>query len=131
MRLFALLAACGCVSGISVAAPTFLDGAYGNKEGCLYARTGTSSGADSFFVLNDEGITTATAYCQFEGSATPTAKGFTIRTRCTAEGETDSGASEGGDAPAQETVALDRSAAGYTIRFEDGTTWGPLAQCRT
>lgn len=129
MRLFGLLAACGCVSGISVAAPTFLDGAYGSKEGCLYARTGESSGADSFFVLNDEGITTATAYCQFMGEATPTPQGFTIRTRCTAEGETDTTTS--GDAPAEETVALDRSAAGYTIRFEDGTTWGPLAQCRT
>jgi hypothetical protein len=124
MRILGLIAACGCVSGISVAAPTFLDGAYGNKEGCLYARTGTSSGADEFFVLNDEGITTAVSYCQFAGEPTKTATGFTISAHCTAEGE------EGDDASATETVALDRSAAGYTIRFKDGTTWGPLAQCR-
>ena len=120
MRSLALFAACGCVSGVSIAAPTFLDGAYGNAEGCIYAKTGESSGADAFFLLNDEGITTATAYCQFEGTAVKTASGFSIRTQCDAEGEVGP----------KETVALDRSATGYTIRFNDGTTWGPLSQCR-
>lgn len=120
MRALLLIAACGCVSGVSVAAPTFLDGAYGDAEGCAYARTGETSGADTFFLLNDEGITTATAYCQFEGTATKTAKGFSIRTQCDAEG----------DVGPKETVALDKSAKDYTIRFKDGTTWGPLSQCR-
>ena len=40
-------------------AAQFLDGAYGNKEGCTYAKTGESSGADVFLLLNDEGVTTA------------------------------------------------------------------------
>ncbi|KQR69229.1 hypothetical protein [Rhizobium sp. Leaf341] len=120
MRMLALIAACGCVSGVSVAAPSFLDGAYGDAEGCAYALTSESSGADVFFLLNDEGITTATAYCQFEGTAKKTPSGFSVRTQCDAEGEVGP----------KETVALDRGAKGYTIRFKDGTTWGPLSQCR-
>ena len=39
----------------------------GDKEGCHYATTGQSSGADLFFLLNKEGVTTAASYCEFKG----------------------------------------------------------------
>ncbi|WP_421481061.1 hypothetical protein [Agrobacterium rosae] len=98
---------------------TFLDGAYGEKEGCTYSKTGESSGADEFFLLNDEGITTATAFCAFSGKPAKTATGFKITAQC--ESEEDKGR--------KETVELKKSADGYTINFKDGTSWGPLPKC--
>ncbi|MGE7367861.1 hypothetical protein ACQKKX_02170 [Neorhizobium sp. NPDC001467] len=107
-------------SATLVHADTFLDGAYGNKEGCAYARTGESSGADVFFLLNAEGITTATAFCAFKDRPMTTAGGFKIKTQCESEGESG----------AVETVDLTKSARGYIIAFKDGTRWGPLPKCR-
>lgn len=101
-------------------AEKFLDGAYGNAEGCTYARTGESSGADVFFLLNDEGITTATAFCEFKGKAIATSNGFEIRTQCESEGESG----------ALDTIDLTKSAKGYSIAFKDGTRWGPLPKCK-
>ena len=111
---------CLTLATASAEAATFLDGAYGNKEGCIYAKTGESSGADTFFLLNDKGMTTAMAQCLFKAAAVKTATGFTVRGQCEAEGETGP----------EDTVTLKRTAEGYTVSFPDGTTWGPLAQCR-
>lgn len=113
-------------AGVMLASPTisnaasFLDGAYGSKDGCKYAKTGDSSGADDFFLLKDDGITTAMAVCEFKGAATKTPNGFTIKTQCEAEGEK-------GD---EELATLTKSAKGYTVTLKDGTKWGPAPKCR-
>lgn len=107
------------ITGEAAAKP-FLDGAYGNKEGCIYANTGESSGADIFFLLNDEGITTAASYCEFKSEATKSKDGFTLRMQCESEGET-------GD---EEVVRLTKTKNAYTIHLGDGSTWGPLPKCR-
>jgi hypothetical protein len=104
----------------SADAAAFLDGAYGSKEGCIYARTGESSGADDFFLLNDDGITTSVSTCDFRGEANKTATGFDIQAECEADGE----------AGSLDTATLTRSSKGYTVSFPDGTKWGPLAKCR-
>ncbi len=101
-------------------AAKFLDGAYGSKDGCTYAKTGESSGADDFLLINDEGVTTAFAVCEFKGAATKTATGFTIKAECDAEGE---------KGPA-ETATLTKSAKGYAVSFPDGTKLGPAPKCR-
>lgn len=120
MTLLALLLACGCVVDAAVASPAVLDAAYGNVEGCRYAGTGEAHGADAFFLLDDHGITTAASSCTFQSAAKKTAKGFSIRLRCEAEGGTGSG----------EMVSLEKSKTSYIVRFADGNTWGPLAKCR-
>lgn len=104
----------------SAHAAQFLDGAYGNKEGCIYAKTGESSGADVFFLLNDEGVTTAASFCEFKSAATKTSTGFTIKAQCDAEGEV---------GPVH-TMTLTKSPKGYTITARDGTKWGPLPKCK-
>lgn len=120
-RLFAAMSAMSLVTTASLAqAEKFLDGAYGNKEGCTYARTGESSGADVFFLLDDKGITTATAYCEFKDKAVPSGNGFKVRAQCESEGETG----------ALDMVDLTKSAKGYSIAFKDGTRWGPLPKCK-
>jgi hypothetical protein len=103
-----------------VQAAGFLDGAYGNKDGCAYARSGESTGSENFFLLTDANITTAVSVCEFKGAPKKTATGFTIRAQCDAEGEIGP----------EDTATLTRTAKGYTVSFPDGTKWGPLAKCR-
>jgi hypothetical protein len=100
-------------------AAKFLDGAYGSKDGCIYAKTGDSSGADDFLLLTDERVTTSVSVCDFKGAATKTANGFTIKAECDAEGE---------KSPS-ETATITKSAKGYTVSFADGTKLGPMPKC--
>ncbi|WP_139276058.1 hypothetical protein [Pararhizobium antarcticum] len=99
----------------------FLDGAYGNKEGCTYANTGESSGADSFFLLTDEAITTAASYCAFKGPVRKSGASFSVRIDCEEEGM---------EGSVEETVDIRRTGPAYSIIFEDGNTWGPLDKCK-
>lgn len=112
------------LAAISVAVPagaaTFLDGAYGSKEGCTYAETGESSGADDFLLLNDEGVTTSVSACEFKGAPKKTANGFTIKAQCDAEGEVGP----------EDVATLTKSAKGYTVSFPGGTKLGPMPKCR-
>ncbi|AYD01929.1 hypothetical protein [Neorhizobium sp. NCHU2750] len=104
----------------SAQAETFLDGAYGDKDGCIYSKTGDTSGDDDFFLLNDQGITTAVSTCDFHGAATKTDTGFTIDAECEADGE----------AGSEDIATLTRSDKGYTVSFPDGTKWGPYPKCK-
>ncbi|RWX78867.1 hypothetical protein EPK99_09830 [Neorhizobium lilium] len=119
MRI-ALTIFCLALATGSTEAANFLDGAYGSKEGCVYAKTGKSSGADDFLLLNDDGITTSVSTCDFQGEATKTATGFTIQAECEADGE----------AGSLDTATLTKSAKGYTVSFPDGTKLGPMPKCR-
>lgn len=120
LRHTALCLVAVAVSATSASAAKFLDGAYGSKDGCVYAKTGESSGADDFLLINDDGVTTSVSVCEFRGAATKTATGFTIKAQCDAEGE---------KGPA-ETATLTKSAKGYTVSFPDGTKLGPVPKCR-
>ena len=100
----------------------FLDGAYGNKEGCIYAKTGESSGSDEFFLLTDEAITTATAYCEFSGDVTKKDTSFAAKVSCSAEGESEA---------SEFNIDILREKDGYIIDFKDGAArWGPLPKCK-
>lgn len=106
--------------GTSAEAAGFLDGAYGSKDGCVYAKTGQSSGADDFLLLDDEGITTSTSTCDFSGEAAKTPTGFTIKAECEADGEPGS----------LDTATLTKSPKSYTVTFPDGTKLGPMPKCK-
>jgi hypothetical protein len=106
--------------GTNADAAGFLDGAYGSKDGCIYAKTGQSSGADDFLLLDDEGITTSTSTCDFSGEAVKTSTGFTIKAECEADGEPGS----------LDTATLTKSPKGYTVTFPDGTKLGPMPKCK-
>lgn len=119
MRAKILVASSVLACGSAQAAEKLLDGAYGNAAGCIYARTGQSSAADVLLLLNDEGVTTSETRCRFHGKATSRKNGFSHQIQCRSEEETG----------AVETVDLLRSPNGYTVRFNDGITWGPLPKC--
>ncbi|MBP1861267.1 hypothetical protein [Rhizobium herbae] len=98
-----------------------LDGAYGNKEGCIYASTGESSGADFFFLLTDEAITSAASYCTFKGPITKRGSSFSAIIACQEEGM---------EAETDHDVDINRVDASYTIVFKDRSIWGPLDKCK-
>lgn len=120
-RIALLLLAGFAMAGPVVASEAFLDGDYGNTDGCAYAKTGESTGSDNFFLLTNEGITTAASYCEFKGPVTKSGASFAATVSCSAEGES---------GEADESVEILRSRKDYTIAFKDGTRWGPLKKCK-
>jgi len=99
-----------------------IGGNYGSKEGCLYAKTGESSGADTFMLLTPDSVTTSVSYCEFKKIVKTSGDSFTVSASCQAEGE-DNGSDE-----TMDITRIDKSS--YRILFEDGTKLGPLKKCR-
>ena len=46
-----------------------IGGSYGSKEGCVYAKTGESSGADDFTLLTPDAVTTSVFSCDLKSSS--------------------------------------------------------------
>ncbi len=120
-RMAVLLFASFSMAAPAIASETFLDGDYGNKDGCAYSKTGESTGSDNFFLLTNEGITTAASSCSFKGPVTKNGTSFAATVSCSAEGES---------GEADESVEILRTRKDYTIAFKDGTRWGPLKKCK-
>lgn len=99
-----------------------IGGNYGSKEGCIYAKTGESSGADTFMLLKPDSVTTSVFYCEFKKLVKTSSDSFTVSASCQAEGE-DSGSDEVVD-----ITRADKNS--YRVLFEDGTKLGPLKKCR-
>jgi len=126
---FALLRPCFVVLLLNVfcstasSDPLPLKGSYGNKDGCAYAKTGESTGSDDFFLLTSETVTTAASYCEFQ-KVLKSAKGsFRATMACQEEGGDEAGTS----------FEIDVTPSGkdtYTLKFDDGTVWGPLKLCK-
>jgi hypothetical protein len=118
--LFTLWAALA-LPAIGMAETLPLDGAYGNKDGCAYAASGESIGSDDFFLLTEEGVTTAASYCSFGKILETDGRSYRVELNCEAEGET---------SPSF-TANVTYTVPDYTITFPEdpGVTWGPLKKC--
>ena len=110
------------LAGSAGAAADLVDGSYGNKEGCHYTETGESSGADFFFLLNKEGVTTGASFCEFKGDGKQVDGARKIAAECHEEGYEETTPHE---------LTLTPESGGYTVSFPDGTRWGPLMRCKT
>ncbi|MXN49048.1 hypothetical protein GR138_27985 [Shinella kummerowiae] len=109
------------LAGPAGAAADIIDGSYGDEEGCRYATTGESSGADFFFLLNRDGVTTAASYCEFKGEGEQVGGATKIAAECHEEGMEEV-------TPYDLTLTPDNG--GYTVSFPDGTRWGPIMRCK-
>ncbi|GLR51165.1 hypothetical protein KYK30_30285 [Shinella yambaruensis] len=107
------------LAGPAGAAADIVDGSYGDAEGCRYAETG---GADFFFLLNKDGVTTAASYCAFKGEGNRVGGATKVAAECHEEGYEET-------TPYELTLTPDGG--GYTVSFPDGTRWGPLMRCKT
>ena len=113
------------MSGIPVAALAErlpLTAAYGNKDGCVYALTGESSGSDDFFLLTADAVTTAASYCKIGEILKTEGQNFQVEMTCESEGELGE----------PEKVDITGSELGYSITFvgDQAVTWGPLPECK-
>lgn len=99
-----------------------LDGAYGSKEGCIYARTGDSSGADDFFLLTKEALTTSTAACDIKAVGKTSGDTTEVTFSCQAEGEDGAGDVAG--------RIVKSGKAGIKVTMDDGSSWGPYKRCK-
>lgn len=102
------------------AAAGIVDGVYGDTEGCLYAATGESDGAEIFVLLNDDGVTTAVSRCVFTGPGREVGGAVRVMADCHEEGS---------PAPTPRELTLTPDHGGITIGFDDGSRWGPLMRC--
>ena len=122
MRARPLPALLACLALASPAAADIVDGSYGDTEGCRYAETGESSGADFFFLLDGKGVTTAMSYCEFKGEGRKDGEATVVPAECHEEGSEEA-------TPYDLTLTPEKG--GYAIAFPDGTRWGPLMRCKT
>jgi hypothetical protein len=109
------------MAGLVHAQEKFLDGAYGNKDGCAYANSNEAMGSEDFFLLTDEAVTSAASYCSFKAPVTKKGDFFAAQVTCAEEGE-------GGEM--ETSLQIERTGKDYMIVFEDGMRWGPLKKCK-
>jgi hypothetical protein len=115
-----LLLAAPCAA---TAATLPIGGSYGNDRGCALARTGAYDPVDGVYLLTPNEIATSVTLCSFDAVSPAPGGGHHVRMTCSSEGS-------GPEDDTTEAADISGSAdAGYTIRFADGTTWGPLARC--
>ena len=93
-----------------------------DKEGCRYAETGESSGADIFFLLDGKGVTTAVSYCEFKEEGKSVGGATKVAAKCHEEGSEET-------TPTEMTLTPDSG--GYTVGLPDGTRWGPLMRSKS
>lgn len=98
-----------------------IGGNYGSKEGCVYAKTGESSGADDFILLTPDALTTSVFACDFKKIVKKGADGFTVAGSCQADGE---------DGDQEQKIQISRvDKNSYRVSFDDGTKLGPIKKC--
>ncbi|MGR9171278.1 hypothetical protein [Rhizobium sp. KDH_Rht_773_N] len=122
-HLFLTIVSLAALSTAAHADTLPIKGSYGNKDGCSYARSGESTGSDTFFLLTSEGITTAASYCEIKKVLKTEGKDFTATVACQAEGE---------EGSSDDTVRIISGPKGYTIGFvaDAAIKWGPLPLCK-
>jgi len=118
-----LIAGLICVAPMAANAASLpIMGKYGDKSGCHYARTGDSDGADVFFLLTSEDVTSAASFCEVKSVGAPKGSDIPVVFACKAEGE---------DGATDSAALLKPSGKNaYTIAFDDGSVWGPLKRCK-
>jgi hypothetical protein len=118
-----LIASVLCLAPVIASAASLpIDGKYGNQPGCHYAKTEESSGDDDFLLLTPDDVRTSVAFCSFKSIDKTTGDTITATLTCADEGES-------GD---QDFVAdvIGNRKDGYTVKFKDGSVWGPMKRCR-
>jgi hypothetical protein len=100
-----------------------IDGSYGNDLGCDLARTGSYNPVDGVYLLTPNDLSTAVTLCSFDEVTTAPGDRHHVSMTCASEGS-------GPEDNSQDKVEISgNNAAGYTVHFADGSSWGPLKKC--
>ena len=118
-----LIASLLCAAPFAASAASLpIDGKYGNKAGCLYAKTGETTGEDDFILLTPEDIRSAVAFCEIKSVGKAAGNKISTTLSCADEGEA-----------GNMNLSADVIRTGpdsYRIAFSDGTSWGPFERCK-
>ena len=100
-----------------------IEGSYGNELGCRLARSGEYNPVEGVELLTPSEISTAVTLCSFDEVKPAPGNRYQVSMTCASEGS-------GPEDNSKDTAEISGSATGgYTVRFADGTTWGPLKKC--
>jgi hypothetical protein len=112
-----------CAAPLSAIAATLpISGTYGNPAGCTLARTKNYGEDDSARILRPDGVESMVTACSFNTVTTLANGRHQVTMTCSSEGS-------GPEDESEEADISGSTDAGYTVRFRDGTTWGPLVRC--
>lgn len=113
-----------CAVPLSVIAATLpIDGTYGNPAGCILFKTNNYGEDDSARILKPDGIDTMVAGCTFNTVTALPDGGHRVTMTCASEGSgPEDNYEEKAEISGNDTI-------GYSVRFADGTDWGPLGKC--
>lgn len=100
-----------------------ISGSYGNDLGCELARTGNYNPVDNVYLLTPQELSTSVTLCGFDAVKPGPDGVLMVRMTCASEG---SGPEDNTKENAEITGTPE---SGYTVRFTDGTRWGPLGKC--
>lgn len=119
-------ALCGvalCLPGLAAGATLPISGSYGNELGCKLALTGEYNPVEGVELLTPTEMSTAVSLCTFKEIVSAPGNRLHVSMTCSYEG---SGPED--DTEDKAEISGD-PVAGYTVRFADGTSWGPLRKC--
>ena len=105
----------------SSAATLPLDGSYGNRDGCAYAKSGEYTGSEDFLLLTADNVRSAVAFCEFKRIEKVEGDRTSVAMSCADEGEAGNQDMRG----AIVRTGIDS----VRVDFEDGTEWGPMKRC--
>ena len=71
----------------SSAATLPLDGSYGNRDGCAYAKSGEYTGSEDFLLLTADNVRSAVAFCEFKRIEKVDGDRTSVAMSCADEGE--------------------------------------------
>ena len=107
---------------VVVAATLPIDGTYGDKTSCEWAKTNEYSERDDVLLLSPDGVQTMMTACSFD-SISKVGALYKLAMTCGSEGE----GPEGNYADSAELSG--DAASGLMLRFANGSSWGALKRC--
>lgn len=113
-----------CAAPLTASAASLpIDGTYGNEAGCKLALTGNYGEDDSAQIVTPDSLQTMVTACTFTKTSPAPGNRHQVVMTCASEGE-------GPESNIEDKAEISGdSVSGYTVRFEDGNSWGPLKKC--
>ena len=124
MRRRATIITLFCAAPLTAVAATLpISGNYGNELGCQLARSGEYNPVEGVELLTPTELSTSVTLCGFDAVTTISESKFEVTVTCASEG------SGPEDNTTEKAEITGDPATGYSVRFADGTSWGPLKKC--
>jgi hypothetical protein len=106
----------------ATAASLPIEGSYGDKAGCRYAKIAEASCEENFILLTKNEIRSAVSLCEIKSVDKTVGDKIAVTLSCADEGDA-------GNIPLKADV-IRTGKGSYRVDFSDGTSWGPFKKCK-